>query len=90
MKLAKIAEIQQKMDMDLRRFQQAEQLKVADVQSRMAIRKHESDVKVATMINKASGERMAKLIEGDPMADELPSASRSDYLTNRTVKTPNV
>ena len=87
---AKIAKVQSDIEMSVRRFQTSEQLKVADVQSKIAIRKHESDVKTAIMINKASAEKLAKIPEGDPMAAELPPASRSDYVTNRSARTPNV
>ena len=89
-KLQKVADMQQKMNMDIQRFQQSEQLKVADIQSRIAIRKHESDVKTAIAINKASAERVAQIPQGDPMALELPPASRSDDVTNRSAHTPNV
>jgi len=87
---AKIAKMQSEMEMSVRRFQTAEQLKVADVQSKMAIRKHESDVKMSIAINKANADKLAKIPAGDPMAAELPPASRSDYVTNRTAHTPNV
>ena len=87
---AKIAKMQAEMEMSVRQFQTAQQLKVADVQSKMAIRKHESDVKMSIAINKANAEKLAKMPQGDPMADVLPPASRSDFVTNRTARTPNV
>ena len=87
---AKIAKMQSEMEMSVRKFQTEQQLKVADVQTKIEIRKRESDVKMSIAINKANADRLAKMAVGEPMAAELPPASRSDFVTNRTARTPNV
>lgn len=79
-KLAKIAQIKQDMDLDIRRFQTDEMIKVADVQQKMKLRQREADAKLAGQVNKANAE----------MASKLAPASQSDFVTNRTAHTPNV
>lgn len=78
--IAKIAKIQQEMDISIRKFQMSQQLQVADVQNRLSLRKQQADLDAALKINKHNTE----------LATELPPASQSDVMTNRTVRTPLV
>lgn len=81
--MLKIEKQRQEMDMSVQKFQLSQQLTVADVQNRMALRTREADVKMATMVHKANAEQAAQL------AEPLAPASQSDFVTNRSARTPN-
>jgi hypothetical protein len=77
---AKIATEQAKLESIIRKTQVDQSLKVADVKNRMDIDRQKADLDMAIKINKANAE----------MATELPPASQSDIVSNRTMHTPSV
>jgi len=77
--IAKLEKARLEMELMVRKFQTDEQLKVAEVQNRIALATKKTDAELANKQAKQNVE----------LAQELASASSSDVVTNKRINTPN-